>query len=408
MMVDQTVLRPTVLRRIPGSTFRSAQTCRDASVVPAQMWDRLIGTLVGGAWRSAPTRGRSVISEVSARGGPGVGVAFKQAVSEADLRAVVREALGGHVRLSTIAELTEGTFNAAYALGLSDSRSLVVKVAPVAGTPLLTYEHGLVHTESMCLQTFAGQTSVPVPKLVGAGVGATAIGRDYLLMTRVPGVSWASHTRVISADQRRVLRRQLGRYVGAMHQVTGNVFGYPAPGSSLTAATWSLAYQRIIDGLLGDAERFGVALPWPTDDIRAVLHTAADALLTEVTTPVLVHFDLWEGNVFVDLESEVPQVTGIIDHERALWADPAADFVSLALFADITRDEDFLGGYADGGGPVVLDDETRARLHLYQAHLALIMIIEMAPRKDLGPEQAEYRASLTRWLTSELAALQQR
>jgi hypothetical protein len=36
------------------------------------------------------------------------------------------------------------------------------------------------------------------------------------------------------------------------------------------------------------------------------------------------------------------------------------------------------------------------------------MIIEMAPRKDLGPEQAEYRASLTRWLTSELSALQQR
>jgi hypothetical protein len=46
----------------------------------------------------------------------------------------------------------------------------------VAGTPLLTYEQGLVHTESMCLQTFAGQTSVPVPKLVGAGVGDRRTG----------------------------------------------------------------------------------------------------------------------------------------------------------------------------------------------------------------------------------------
>ncbi|PZA22254.1 aminoglycoside phosphotransferase family protein, partial [Modestobacter versicolor] len=167
-------------------------------------------------------------------------------------------------------------------------------------------------------------------------------------------------------------------------------------------------YRRIIDALLADAERYAAPLPVPAEDLRRRVGAAAAELLPAVTTPVLVHFDLWDGNVFVDLAGPEPAVTGFIDHERALWADPAADLVSLALLGDIADDADFLGGYAEAGGPVVLDEAIRARLHLYRVHLALLMVVETVPRGTAGAEHAEWNGRVADWLVQELAALGRR
>jgi aminoglycoside phosphotransferase (APT) family kinase protein len=324
--------------------------------------------------------------------------AVKEPLGRAELGQVVVESVG--VELDAYRELTEGTFNAAYALTLVDGRELVIKVAPPPGTPLLTYERDLLATEAMCLQRFAGR--LPVPELVA--VGLTSGGRGFVLTSMLPGGSWSSQAAEIGPGERRALRRQVGRHVAAMHRVTGNGrFGYPS--GPLGAPTWTAAYQLIIDALLADAARYGVALPVPAEQVRDRLARAADELLGAVSTPALVHFDLWDGNIFVDLSGPKPTVTGFIDHERALWADPAAELVSLALLGDIADDEDFLNGYAEAQGPVVLDDGTRARLHLYRAHLALVMIVETATRGTSGPEHTVWNARVANWLVQELAAL---
>jgi aminoglycoside phosphotransferase (APT) family kinase protein len=146
----------------------------------------------------------------------------------------------------------------------------------------------------------------------------------------------------------------------------------------------------------------------PAGEVGERLHAAADVALDAVTTPVLVHVDLWDGNVFVDLQRPDPQVSGFIDHERAFWGDPAADLVSLALLGDVADDADLLAGYAEAGGPVVLDEATRYRLHLYRAHLALVMVVETVPRGTAGPEHAGWNGRVARWLARELAALERR
>lgn len=95
------------------------------------------------------------------------------AVQRADLAAVAA-ALGSG--LAAVRELTEGTFNAACLLELTDGRRVVVKVAPEPRTPVLTYERGLLATEALCLRTFAARTSVPHRgrrlRLPRAGLGA--------------------------------------------------------------------------------------------------------------------------------------------------------------------------------------------------------------------------------------------
>ena len=178
--------------------------------------------------------------------------------------------------------------------------------------------------------------------------------------------------------------------------MTGSGFGYPA---RPLAASWRTAFGGMLDTILAEAEQYRVALPRPAGVIRQ-LAARHESVLDEVTTPVLVHFDLWDGNILIDLAHGTPRIGGLIDAERAFWGDPLADFVSLALLGDIRQDEAFLAGYHEAGGPARLDASSPVRLALYRSYLYLIMLVEAAPRGYDGPR----REWLDRHVAPALAA----
>ncbi|KDN17511.1 aminoglycoside phosphotransferase family protein [Amycolatopsis rifamycinica] len=271
----------------------------------------------------------------------------------------------------TAEEIGGGTYNRAVRLVLADGRRLVLKIAPSA--PGLTYEHDLLETEAEYYRLASG----PLPSVVGAGPG-------FLLMTEVPGVPWSE----VSGTGPH-LRTELGAIVARLHETTGDGFGYlqdpPHP-------TWPAAFTAMVDAILSDAVRYRVRLPRPGAEI-AHLVRRHEPLLAQVTTPVLVHFDLWRGNILLD----GGHVSGIIDAERAFWGDPVAEFVSLTLFRDL--DEPLLTGY----GAASLDAPARRRLTLYRVYLGLIMLVEMVPRRDANPDRERY---VTAWLAENLDAAQ--
>jgi aminoglycoside phosphotransferase (APT) family kinase protein len=248
----------------------------------------------------------------------------------------------------------------------------VLKIAPAA--PGLTYEHDLLATEAEYYRLVPG----PVPSVVGAGPG-------FLLMTEVPGVPW--HGAEVTGREAR--RRELGGIVAGLHTVTGTGFGYlqdpPHP-------TWPSAFAAMVDAVLADAVRYGVRLPRPAAEI-AHLVRRHEPLLELVTTPVLVHFDLWDGNILLDGD----RVSGIIDAERAFWGDPVAEFVSLTLFHDL--DAPLLAGY----GAARFDAPARRRLALYRVYLGLIMLVEMVPRQDTNADRERF---VSAWLAENLDAAQ--
>jgi fructosamine-3-kinase len=154
------------------------------------------------------------------------------------------------------------------------------------------------------------------------------------------------------------------------------------------SSQWRDAFLAMTTAVLTDAVHFAVALPRPVVAIGELLHAAAPAL-DQVATPALVHFDLWDGNILIDATGRTPSITGIIDGERMMWGDPAADFVSLALFGDIEQDDRFLTGYRAAGGKADFDERLRVRLALYKTYLCLIMLTEAVPRGYSGTEHLQ-------------------
>jgi aminoglycoside phosphotransferase (APT) family kinase protein len=114
----------------------------------------------------------------------------------------------------------------------------------------------------------------------------------------------------------------------------------------------------------------------------------------------LVHFDLWDGNVFVDDR----RVSGLIDGERCFYGDTLAELVSMALLREVDDVPEVLAGYATRAGrPLLLDESARIRLALYAAYLYLIMIVEGPSRGFSGPERGAFVDRLRALLDAQLA-----
>ncbi|MEV0612696.1 aminoglycoside phosphotransferase family protein [Nonomuraea sp. NPDC050404] len=317
----------------------------------------------------------------------------KRRLSDAELDALVRRAAG--TGLTAVTELTDGYANAVWRLKLDDGREAVLKLSPPPDLEQLSYERNLLRMEAAAIELAAG-AGVPVAKLLRAGFDDPVLGGDYLLLAALDGVSW-NDVKPECGDE---LRRELGGHLARFNSVTGEVFGYPHAG--ITGATWREAFLAMVAALLGDTERYPTPLPRPPAEIMAAFEAAAP-VLAEVTTPRLVHFDVWPGNVFLDLRG-TPRIEAIIDHERAFWGDPLAEFATPTLFGALKEDDPLLAGYREVT-PLELTPAAFTRLDLYHAYIYLILLIENGPRQYPPDAYARVRNAATSSLTEVLDRL---
>ncbi|MGI5487668.1 phosphotransferase family protein [Microtetraspora malaysiensis] len=343
----------------------------------------------------------------------------KRRLSPAQLHTLVLHALGAGVVSSR--ELPDGYANAVWRLGLDDGRDVVLKIGPPPGLELLRYERDLLRTEAMVYH-LASAAGLPLPALLHARYDDPMVGGDYLILTALDGVPWNRAS--LSPEEESGLRFELGRHLARLHTILGDgVYGYPYAG--LTGRSWREAFLAMVGAILDDAVRYATPLPASILEIAGLVHANAYAL-DRVTRPVLVHFDVWPGNVFLTrpeggTESGTEDVTGaegagggapriqaLIDHERAFWGDPLADFVTPTLFEDLRDDDPMLAGYREAGGVVPADPEAPIRDALYRAYLYLIMLVEDGPRQYPEESYAPVRARTTECLARSLDVLRGR
>ena len=135
-----------------------------------------------------------------------------------------------------------------------------------------------------------------MPDVVAVDTADAAGG--YLVMTECPGTPSPQLAPPPAGSERDELRAVLGGKVARLHTITGTGFGYPSGSVGPLRETWRAAFLDMVNAVLADAETFAVTLP-PIADILEWFNARAVAL-DEVTTPVLVHFDLSDGNILVE------------------------------------------------------------------------------------------------------------
>ena len=280
----------------------------------------------------------------------------------------MRRAFGDTGIDGAITEFTAGWFNVTYGIRLGDGRNVVLKIAPPPGVPVLGYEANIMSTEVATMRLLRNHPVIPVPTIHFYDPSREICDADYFFMERVPGTPLDAIKQQLDAVQLASIETQTGKILRAINGFRGAYFGYPG-NPELQGVTWPETFSSLFESLLQDAEAVGVKLAPCSDDLRLIVSRNLDAL-TEVNAPCLVHWDLWETNIVIDGGS----VAGIIDFERALWAEPLMEAQFRAL-----SDEGVTDVMRSYGKKQFTRSEYR-RCDLYSLYLGLIMLVESVYR----------------------------
>ena len=291
----------------------------------------------------------------------------KNPKSRAEIETLARHAFDG-VGLAAsdaaLRELTDGWFNAVYDVTLADGRNVVLKIAPPPGASVMAYERELMATEVATMRLVRANPAIPAPAVLFHDDTCTRCDAPYFFMDKVAGTSLDHLRERLPLDVLEGIDRHVGEIVRAINGFEGTWFGIPG-NPALQAATWRAAFEKIVESVLEDGARRDVAYPRPPAQIRALMARHLPTL-DAVTTPCLVDWDGWDTNFFV----ADGRVSGVIDFERALWAEPLMEAQFRAL--SWTGVSDAMRGYGRTG---FTPDELR-RCRLYTLHLALVMHTE--------------------------------
>jgi aminoglycoside phosphotransferase (APT) family kinase protein len=283
--------------------------------------------------------------------------------------AIVGDAFAG-TRLHDFEELRDGWFNAAYAITLTDGQRVVLKVAPPPEVEILTYERDIIRAEVEALRLVRAHTEAPVPEVLWFDDSLRHTNSPLFLMTFIPGASLQAVRAELDEARQAVIDRDLGRHLRAINAIRGDHFGRLASSAPRHEA-WRDAFTELWSGLLDDGRRKAVDLPVPYDVVEHAFEAAGPAC-DDVVEPVLVYWDLWDGNVIVDPATAT--LAGMLDLERACWADPLME----SQFAPHELRPELLDAY----GLIDRDSASaRCRRAAYTLYLHVVMAVEGAYRQ---------------------------
>lgn len=260
-----------------------------------------------------------------------------------------------------VTELKEGWFNAAYNVRLSDGKEVILKIAPPQGAEVMTYEQNIMSTEVASMRLVKQNPAIPVPEIYYFDNAHDLCDSDYFFMEKLSGENYGLIRASLPREVQAQLDEQIGAIVREINGFTGTYYGYPG-NSDLRASTWKEAFLKVCDSVLEDGRRKDAEYgEFSIDTLRTAILKHAPAL-EQVTTPQMVHWDAWDLNFFV----KDGKVTGLLDFERVLWADPLLEAQFRPLFGEGVT------GYMRGYGKTSFTHEEEQRNHLYTLHLALV------------------------------------
>lgn len=264
--------------------------------------------------------------------------------------------------INNIYELKEGFFNVAYLIILSDSREVILKIAPTQNSLIMTHEKNIMYSEVESMRLVAKSLNVPVAKILYYDNSHTICDADYFFMEKLEGDSFHSVMNDLSEAEIKNINFELGKYNKELNSITNHMFGYYGQ-IEKQGSNWYEVFKSMIADTIYDASKLKIDQKVDSNHIIKLLEKDRE-IFEEVTTPKFVHWDLWAGNVFV----KDGKITGLIDFERCMWADELLE----VGFRTYGYDENFFRGY----GITELTKNQKRRAKWYDIYLFLICSLE--------------------------------
>ena len=219
----------------------------------------------------------------------------------------------------TSVELGGGLYNNTYRVGIGQERPVILRVAPDAGKQA-RIERFLMRNEYLSLPFFSSLSDM-MPRMLFADWTHDILDRDYVWQSLLDGVAGADGLKAYPRSEWAAFYRQMGTLARRVHAVRGERFGMVR---GPLFDRWSEAILVSLHDTAADLDDAGL----DSRDVREVTHIVEQSsdILDEITEPRLLHGDLWLPNVMFAAGAPEPTVTGIFDHDRASWGDPAADW----------------------------------------------------------------------------------
>lgn len=278
-------------------------------------------------------------------------------------------------------ELTEGMFNAAYRMDFADGTAAVAKIAAGSAGGFLSNEVNLMAAEVAAMELLRKEGVPYVPRVYYSDFSRSLCSGPFFIMEMMPGGSLFALRDEIAEETRRRVLFEAGQLQRRLTEVRGEGFGLLGDERRFAALYDMLVYM--FANLLGDAARISLDFGFAPEELWARL--ARDrAAFDAVTRSSLVHWDMWEGNIFV----KEGRLSGVIDWERAMWADPFMD----DRFRTRNHNPDFFAGFGQGK----FTPEESRRIRWYDLFLNMTMMAESYYR------QYEDIEGEIRWLSPQL------
>ncbi len=314
----------------------------------------------------------------------------KNIQSKATLTRLIEHAFP-HRRLAGLNELTEGYFNIAYEVSFEGGVESILKIAPNPNVTVMTYEKNIMAAEVQSMQLVAEKTKVPLPQIEFYDSSCTICNAPYFFMKKLLGKSLSSQKSGLTAAQISSVYASVGAMNKEINQITNPYFGYPEQ-QVLQGENWFDTFYAMMKAVLQDADKENIALTVSCGEVLKLLKKEI-RIFSDVKIPRLVHWDIWDGNIFV----QDGRLTGIIDWERCLWGDPLME----VGFRSYAQSSEFLKGY---GITAFTEEETR-RILWYDLYLLITVAQEHVYR---GYETTDLYDWATPLLREQYAKLKER
>ncbi|MEO6090391.1 MAG: aminoglycoside phosphotransferase family protein [Umezawaea sp.] len=220
--------------------------------------------------------------------------------------------------------------------------------------------------EAHVYRTLARHGVGPVPEVLLVEPAGDLLGRAFTVLAKLPGLPLSEVAPHLSDAQHHRLYRRLGEVLAAVHGIGQNSYGYVATEVVEPEPTNTAYMTRQFARKLAEFADLGgdPALHRAVGDVVA----ERAGLFARCAAPVLCHNDFHEGNVLVERGSDGWAVTGFIDVENAIAADPLLDLAKTDYYS-VRGSGAKLMGLLEGYGS--LPDDWRDRVALYELHHAL-------------------------------------